>query len=98
MDVNFLVLLQPSVHLVEGYFDEVFEITLVMNSDSPLGSATPHYEVVCGGRCAMLWVPQVFFRHCIGKIEKIERIVCVLPTASFVQRHCPSVIADVNSH
>ena len=57
MDVNFLVLFKPSVHLVKCYLDEVSQVTIVMDSDCPLGSVIPDYEVVCGGRCTLLWVP-----------------------------------------
>ena len=57
MNVDLLVLFQPSVHLVKCYFGEVFEVTTAVNSDCPLGGAFPHYEVICGGGRALLWVP-----------------------------------------
>lgn len=70
MYVNFFVLFEPSVHLVEFYFDEVFEVTIGVKNNCVLGSATPHYEVICGGRCTFRRVIQVFFRQRIW-IEKI---------------------------
>ena len=70
MDVDFLVLFQPSVHLVKGYFDEISEVAIVVNGNCLFGGAFPHDKVVCGGRITLLWVPQESFRH-VGQMEVI---------------------------
>ena len=57
MDEDLLVLLQPGVHLVESYFDKIFEVTFVVDGNRRFSSAFPYNEVVRRGRITLLWVP-----------------------------------------
>jgi hypothetical protein len=70
VNVDLLILFQPSVHLVEGYFDEIPKVSIVANGNGRFGNALSYDDVIRGGHITLLWVPQKSFRH-VGRVKVI---------------------------